>query len=185
MLAEIVLQQLQVTSPIHPIPPRSCYEHNKSHSKPLQQSLAVVSGCCSMLSLCLYLECTLLLLLEDCCELLSWPSLILVHGLLCVRPCISEGKKPFSLGAYCLGKIVWGKGWEELIALLSQHSEARSQVLSVPLDIYGTGEAASEVRSALGPCMQRQCLSTLIHLWQPAAHISTGHTAGMKSNPQH
>lgn len=56
-----------------------------------------------------------------------------------------EGKKPFMLGAYCLGKIVWGKGWEELIALLGQHSEARSQVVSVPLDIYGTGEAATEV----------------------------------------
>ena len=49
------------------------------------------------------------------------------------------------LGAYCLGKIVWGKGWEEFIALLGQHSEARSQVVSVPLDIYGTGEAATEV----------------------------------------
>lgn len=58
----------------------------------------------------------------------------------------AEGKKPFTLGAYCLGKIVWGKGWEELIALLSQHGEARSQVLDVPLDIYGTGEAATEVR---------------------------------------
>ena len=40
---------------------------------------------------------------------------------------------------------MWGKGWEELIALLSQHSEARRQVLSSPLDAYGTGEAASEV----------------------------------------
>lgn len=43
---------------------------------------------------------------------------------------------------------MWGKGWEELIALLSQHTEARSQVLSQPLDIYGTGEAASQVGSA-------------------------------------
>ena len=57
----------------------------------------------------------------------------------------AEGKKPFTRGAYCLGKIVWGKGWEELIALLGQHSEARSQVVSSPLDIYGTGEAATEV----------------------------------------
>lgn len=61
---------------------------------------------------------------------------------------LSEGRNPFSRGAYCLGKIVWGKGWEELIALLSQHTEARSQVLSEPLDVYGTGEAASEVWSA-------------------------------------
>ena len=62
----------------------------------------------------------------------------------CLR-CCSEGGNPFPRGAYCLGKIVWGKGWEELIALLRQHTEARSQVLSEPLDIYGTGEAASEV----------------------------------------
>ena len=57
----------------------------------------------------------------------------------------AEGKKPFTKGAYCLGKIVWGKGWEELIALLSQHADVRSQVLDIPLDCYGTGEAASEV----------------------------------------
>ena len=63
--------------------------------------------------------------------------------------CAAEGKKPFTRGAYCLGKIVWGKGWEELIALLSQHSEARRQVLSGPLDAYGTGEAASEVSCSL------------------------------------
>ncbi|KAL3142245.1 hypothetical protein ABBQ38_002589 [Trebouxia sp. C0009 RCD-2024] len=62
----------------------------------------------------------------------------------------AEGGNPFSRGAYCLGKIVWGKGWEELIALLSQHTEARCQVLSEPLDIYGTGEAASEIQSQAG-----------------------------------
>lgn len=57
----------------------------------------------------------------------------------------AEGKRPFSKGAYALGKIVWGKGWEELLALLDQDREARSAVLSVPIDCYGAGEAASEV----------------------------------------
>lgn len=74
-----------------------------------------------------------------------WYALCLRAGLITCLCCRSEGGNPFSRGAYCLGKIVWGKGWEELIALLSQHTEARCQVLSEPLDIYGTGEAASEV----------------------------------------
>ena len=76
-----------------------------------------------------------------------------------------EGKKPFTLGAYCLGKIVWGKGWEEFIALLGQHSEARSQVVSVPLDIYGTGEAATEVCRLLHtllPVKQATCSNSCL-----------------------
>ncbi len=27
----------------------------------------------------------------------------------------------FHRGAYCLGKLVWGKGWEELLDLLTHH----------------------------------------------------------------
>ena len=80
-------------------------------------------------------------------------GLLACHADVSLMPChccYSEGRNPFSRGAYCLGKIVWGKGWEELIALLSQHTEARSQVLLEPLDIYGTGEAASEVWSSTG-----------------------------------
>ena len=64
----------------------------------------------------------------------------------------AEGSKPFSKGAYALGKIVWGKGWEELLALLSQDKEARQEVLSVPIDCYGAGEAASAVHNAAHPC---------------------------------
>lgn len=60
--------------------------------------------------------------------------------------CVAEGRKPFSKGAYALGKIVWGKGWEELLLLLDQGREERSEVLAVPLDCFGAGEAASEVR---------------------------------------
>lgn len=70
---------------------------------------------------------------------------------------IAEGKKPFSKGAYALGKIVWGKGWEELLDLLDQDREARSEVLSVPLDCYGAGEAACEV-GACHTCTLRYCV---------------------------
>lgn len=51
-----------------------------------------------------------------------------------------------------MGKIVWGKGWEELLALLSQDKQAREEVLSVPIVCYGAGEAASEVTQPAPAC---------------------------------
>lgn len=109
---------------------------------------AIVAGLCAI-------HCHKVVKLSDTVQKLPRQVTSNVHG---VAQCFldvgrqsaataAEGKKPFSKGAYCLGKIVWGKGWEELIALLGQHAEARSQVLDVPLDCYGTGEAASEMQS--------------------------------------
>ena len=43
-----------------------------------------------------------------------------------------------------LGKIVWGKGWEELLELLAAHRAAVGPWQQA-LDAYGAGEAADAV----------------------------------------
>ncbi|KAL6780155.1 DGD1 [Auxenochlorella protothecoides x Auxenochlorella symbiontica] len=48
----------------------------------------------------------------------------------------------FSRGAYFIGKVVWGKGYTELLDLVSQAGPALE---GAPLDCYGTGEDAEEV----------------------------------------
>lgn len=142
---------------------------------------AIVAGLCAM-------HCHKVVKLSNTVQTLPRQVTSNVHG---VAQCFldvgrasaataAEGKKPFMLGAYCLGKIVWGKGWEELIALLGQHSEARSQVVSVPLDIYGTGEAATEIQSQA--CKLDLCLKFLgakdhihedLHAYQVFVNCST------------
>ncbi|EIE20880.1 hypothetical protein COCSUDRAFT_2635, partial [Coccomyxa subellipsoidea C-169] len=60
----------------------------------------------------------------------------------------TEGGKRFSKGAYFLGKIVYGKGWEELLALLDFHQRhTKDKQTSHPtIDAYGSGEAFESVR---------------------------------------
>eukprot|EP00268_Persea_americana_P013710 TRINITY_DN1609_c0_g1_i4.p1 TRINITY_DN1609_c0_g1~~TRINITY_DN1609_c0_g1_i4.p1 ORF type:complete len:766 (+),score=149.99 TRINITY_DN1609_c0_g1_i4:206-2503(+) len=55
------------------------------------------------------------------------------------------GQQVFSKGAYFLGKMVWAKGYRELIDLLAKH---RSDLDVLKLDIYGNGEDSLEVQSA-------------------------------------
>jgi digalactosyldiacylglycerol synthase len=58
----------------------------------------------------------------------------------------ASAKRPaprFTRGAYCLGKVVWGKGWEELLEILARvagHGEALP-----PIDAYGSGEALDAI----------------------------------------
>ncbi|XP_031504053.1 digalactosyldiacylglycerol synthase 1, chloroplastic [Nymphaea colorata] len=54
------------------------------------------------------------------------------------------GQKVFSKGAYFLGKMVWAKGYRELIDLLSKH---RTDLDGFNLDVYGNGEDSNEVQS--------------------------------------
>ena len=49
----------------------------------------------------------------------------------------------FQKGAYALGKVVWGKGWEELLKLLEFCQANGGPVL--PIDCYGDGEARTKV----------------------------------------
>lgn len=55
------------------------------------------------------------------------------------------GQQAFSKGAYFLGKMVWAKGYRELIDLLANH---KSDLDGFKLDVFGNGEDAQEVRSA-------------------------------------
>ncbi|RAL51744.1 hypothetical protein DM860_010462 [Cuscuta australis] len=55
------------------------------------------------------------------------------------------GEQVFSKGAYFLGKMVWAKGYQELIDLLSKH---KKDLEGFNLDAFGNGEDAQEVQSA-------------------------------------
>ncbi|PON63137.1 Glycosyl transferase [Parasponia andersonii] len=54
------------------------------------------------------------------------------------------GQKAFSEGAYFLGKMVWAKGYRELIDLLAKH---KNDLDGFKLDVFGNGEDAHEVQS--------------------------------------
>ncbi|CAK9181018.1 unnamed protein product [Ilex paraguariensis] len=55
-----------------------------------------------------------------------------------------RGKQSFSKGAYFLGKMVWAKGYRELIDLLVKH---KKDLDGFNLDVFGNGEDAHEVQS--------------------------------------
>lgn len=55
------------------------------------------------------------------------------------------GQRAFSKGAYFLGKMVWAKGYRELIDLLSKH---KNDLDGFNLDVFGNGEDAHEVQTA-------------------------------------
>ncbi|KAL0543630.1 hypothetical protein IC582_018730 [Cucumis melo] len=55
------------------------------------------------------------------------------------------GNIAFSKGAYFLGKMVWAKGYRELIDLLAKH---KHDLHGFNLDVFGNGEDAHEVQSA-------------------------------------
>jgi len=54
------------------------------------------------------------------------------------------GQKPFTKGAYFLGKMVWAKGYKELIHLLANH---KNDLDGFKIDVFGNGEDANEVQS--------------------------------------
>lgn len=55
------------------------------------------------------------------------------------------GQPSFSKGAYFLGKMVWAKGYRELIDLLAKN---KHELEGFKLDLYGNGEDSLEVQSA-------------------------------------
>ena len=63
-----------------------------------------------------------------------------------------SGQKAFTKGAYFLGKMVWAKGYKELIDLLAKH---KTDLDGFKLDVFGNGEDANEVHSAA----RRLCLN--------------------------
>lgn len=55
-----------------------------------------------------------------------------------------EGKPTFSKGAYYLGKMIWGKGYRELVDLFVENKD---QLSNVELDVFGSGEDSHEVHA--------------------------------------
>lgn len=58
---------------------------------------------------------------------------------------IGKQKNEFSKGAYYIGKMIWNKGYKELIKLLSEH---QLELPGFEIDLYGSGEDSDEVREA-------------------------------------
>lgn len=56
-----------------------------------------------------------------------------------------HGQQSFTKGAYFLGKMVWAKGYRELIDLLSKH---KSDLEGFNVDVYGNGEDSQAVQMA-------------------------------------
>ncbi|KAE9585348.1 hypothetical protein Lal_00018099 [Lupinus albus] len=55
------------------------------------------------------------------------------------------GQIAFTKGAYFLGKMVWAKGYKELIDLLAKH---KTDLDGFNMDVFGSGEDANEVHMA-------------------------------------
>lgn len=55
-----------------------------------------------------------------------------------------DGKVEFNKGAYFLGKMIWGKGYRELVDLLAKHKQ---ELNGLKLDVYGNGEDSAEVQA--------------------------------------
>lgn len=56
-----------------------------------------------------------------------------------------NGDQAFDKGAYYIGKMIWNKGYKELIKLLSDH---QSELTELEIDLYGTGDDSEEVKQA-------------------------------------
>ena len=59
--------------------------------------------------------------------------------------CTAEAGTAFTRGAYSLGKVVWGKGWEELLKLLDYCKNMDAPCPEVAIDCFGDGEARQTV----------------------------------------
>lgn len=57
----------------------------------------------------------------------------------------SRNGKPFKNGAYFLGKVLWTKGYSQLVDLMDEHYERTEQRL--PIDFFGAGPDLAEVKS--------------------------------------
>lgn len=56
-----------------------------------------------------------------------------------------NGQKPFTRDAYYIGKMVWSKGYKELLKLLHDHQKELS---GLKVDLYGSGEDSDQVQEA-------------------------------------
>ncbi|PNT77880.1 digalactosyldiacylglycerol synthase 2, chloroplastic isoform X2 [Brachypodium distachyon] len=58
---------------------------------------------------------------------------------------LQTGEAAFTKGAYYIGKMVWSKGYRELLDLLSKY---QTRLGGLEVDLYGSGEDSDEVRES-------------------------------------
>ncbi|KAG8074398.1 hypothetical protein GUJ93_ZPchr0006g44347 [Zizania palustris] len=58
---------------------------------------------------------------------------------------ISQREQAFFKGAYYIGKMVWSKGYTELVQLLQKH---QNELSGLKMELYGSGEDADEVKAS-------------------------------------
>ncbi|XP_009376906.2 digalactosyldiacylglycerol synthase 2, chloroplastic [Pyrus x bretschneideri] len=56
-----------------------------------------------------------------------------------------NGVQAFTKGAYYIGKMVWSKGYKELLELLQDHQK---ELTGLEVDLYGSGEDSDQVQEA-------------------------------------
>lgn len=56
-----------------------------------------------------------------------------------------NGNKAFTKGAYYIGKMIWSKGYKELLKLLAVHQK---DLTGLDVDLYGSGEDSDAVQEA-------------------------------------
>ncbi|KAL9234448.1 hypothetical protein vseg_009320 [Gypsophila vaccaria] len=56
-----------------------------------------------------------------------------------------QGKPVFTKGAYYIGKMIWSKGYRELLKLLKKNQK---ELTGLEVDLYGSGEDSNEVKEA-------------------------------------
>lgn len=91
------------------------------------------------------IHCHKVIKLSDAVQALPRQETMFVHG---VSPAFlqvgqskaeiaQQGEKPFHKGAYFLGKVLWAKGYTELLDRLNEHASRTGEVVAV--DVYGAG----------------------------------------------
>ena len=56
-----------------------------------------------------------------------------------------SSNRAFTKGVYYIGKMVWNKGYEELLKLLRNH---QNELAGLEVDLYGNGEDSDQVKVA-------------------------------------
>ncbi|VFQ84523.1 unnamed protein product [Cuscuta campestris] len=58
---------------------------------------------------------------------------------------LQRGKEVFTKGAYYIGKMLWSKGYKELLKLLRSHQK---ELKGLEIDLYGSGEDSAQIQEA-------------------------------------
>mmetsp|Transcript_7689 Transcript_7689/g.19740 ORF Transcript_7689/g.19740 Transcript_7689/m.19740 type:complete len:524 (+) Transcript_7689:233-1804(+) len=104
---------------------------------------------------CVQMHCHKVIKLSDAVQPLPRSVTCFVHGvssrfLTQGDAAAAKGPSYFTKGAYFIGKAVWGKGYRELLQLMSHDREATQgsggQAAPIHLDVFGSGEDLAVIK---------------------------------------